>query len=151
MTAQNNKAVLVSVFAETAKGNGRPFVEALADDVRWTIIGSTDWSKTYVGKAAVIDDLLRPLGRQLGGPSIIEAQRFVAEGDYVVVQGTGHNVTASGKKYENSYCWVIRMQDGKMSELTEYADTQLIAAALGPPPSRPGKLERQARAFGEGQ
>jgi ketosteroid isomerase-like protein len=134
MTRESNKAILASVFAETAVGNGRPFVEALADDVRWTIIGSTDWSKTYVGKASVINDLLRPLGRQLGGPSIIKAQRFIAEGDYVVVQASGHNVTASGRKYENSYCWVIRMQDGKMRELAEYADTQLIAAVLGPPP-----------------
>ena len=133
MTSQDNKAVLVAVFAETAKGNGRPFLDALADDVQWTIIGTTAWSRTYVGKSSVISDLLRPLGRQLGGPSIIAATNFVAEGDVVVVQGTGHNQTTSGKRYENSYCWVIRMRDGKMSELTEYADTQLIASALSAP------------------
>jgi ketosteroid isomerase-like protein len=50
-----------------------------------------------------------------------------------VVQATGHNTTIAGKPYENQYCWVIRMQDGKMSELTEYADTQLIASALQDP------------------
>ncbi len=133
MTPQQNKAILVGIFAETAKGNGRPFVEALADDVRWTIIGSTAWSKTYVGKASVVDDLLRPLGSQLGGANIVEAHHFIAEGDDVVVQATGHNVTASGKSYENAYCWVIRMRDGKMSELTEYADTQLIASVLEKP------------------
>jgi uncharacterized protein len=133
MTSQDNKATLIAVFAETAKGNGRPFLEALADDVRWTIIGTTAWSRTYVGKSSVISNLLRPLGRQLGGPSIIKATNFVAEGDFVVVQGTGHNQTASGTRYENSYCWVIRMRDGKMCELTEYADTQLIASALSAP------------------
>ncbi len=133
MIHQDNKTILAAIFAETARGNGRPFVEALADDVRWTIIGSTPWSRTYVGKPSVINELLRPLGRQLGGASIIKANHFIAEGDEVVVQGTGHNTTVSGKKYENSYCWVIRMRDGKMSELTEYADTQLIASALEDP------------------
>jgi ketosteroid isomerase-like protein len=133
MTPQDNKATLAAVFAETAKGNGRPFLDALADDVQWTIIGSTAWSRTYVGKSSVINDLLRPLGRQLGGPSVIKATCLIAEGNHVVVQGTGHNQTASGKKYENTYCWVIRMRDGKMSELTEYADTQLMASALNAP------------------
>ena len=120
MNTQDNKALLAAIFAETASGNGRPFVDALAEDVRWTIIGSTPWSRTYAGKASVINDLLRPLGRQFGGRNVIRAQRFIAEGDYVVVQATGHNVTTSGKPYENQYCWVIRMQDGKMAELVEY-------------------------------
>lgn len=133
MTLQENKAILASVFAETAKGNGRAFIETLADDVRWTIIGSTPWSKTYAGKASVINDLLRPLGRQLGGASIIKAHNLIAEGDQVVVQATGHNTTVTGRRYENTYCWVIRMGEGKIRELAEYADTQLIVSALEDP------------------
>jgi ketosteroid isomerase-like protein len=138
MHAERNKAILAAVFAETAKGNGHPFVEALSEDVRWTIIGSTAWSRTYDGKRSVMNDLLRPLGRQLGGASVIRATHFIAEGDEVVVQATGHNTTASGAKYENSYCWVIRMLDGKMIELTEYTDTQLIASVLKDPDASRG-------------
>jgi hypothetical protein len=41
MDTQENKTLLSMVFAETAKGNGRPFLDALADDVCWTILGST--------------------------------------------------------------------------------------------------------------
>jgi uncharacterized protein len=133
MNAQQNKAAVAAIFSETAKGNGRPFVDALAEDVRWTIIGSTPWSRTYVGRSSVINDLLRPLGKQLGGPSIIRAHQLIAEGDHVVVQATGHNSTVSGRPYENRYCWVIRMQNGKMIELVEYADTQLIASVLQDP------------------
>jgi uncharacterized protein len=138
MNTQENKAAIAAIFAETAKGNGRPFVDALAEDVRWTIIGSTAWSRTYVGRPSVINDLLRPLGRQLGGASIIRAHHILADEDCVVVQATGHNTTISGKPYENRYCWVIRMREGKMSELTEYADTQLIASALQDPRSPVG-------------
>ena len=44
---------LEHAFAETAKGNGRPFIDMLADDVEWEIIGSTDWSRTFHGKPSV--------------------------------------------------------------------------------------------------
>jgi uncharacterized protein len=138
-----NKALLQGIFAETAKGNGRPFVDALADDVRWTIIGQTAWSRTYEGKRAVLGELLGPLREQLGGRNVVSAQRFVAEGDVVVVEGRNHSVTGSGRDYPNRYCWVLVMGNGKITEITEYTDTQLIAEVLAPPaaastPHRPG-------------
>lgn len=131
--ASSNKTLLQSVFAETAKGNGRPFVDLLSDDVRWTIIGTTAWSRTYAGKRAVVKELLAPLNAQLGGSNVITATRFIAEDDLVVVEGAGHNRTASGKPYANSYCWVFRFHDDRVIELTEYTDTALIDSALEAP------------------
>ena len=136
MTAAQNKQLLQKVFAETAKGNGRPFVQALADDVSWTIIGSTAWSKTYRGKQAVISELLAPLNAQLANGNRITAHRFIAEDDCVVVEARGHNATKAGDPYHNSYCWVFRLVDGQVVELTEYADTALINAVLQPPTPR---------------
>jgi ketosteroid isomerase-like protein len=130
-----NKALLQGIFAETAKGNGRPFVDALADDVRWTIIGQTAWSRTYQGKRAVLDELLRPLAEQLGGRNVVSAERFVADNDVVVVEGRNHSVTRSGRDYPNRYCWVFVIHHGKIAEVTEYTDTQLIAEVLAPPPA----------------
>ncbi|HEY0454553.1 nuclear transport factor 2 family protein [Actinophytocola sp.] len=133
MGAAENKTLMRHLFTEVAKGNSRPFVDALADDVRWTIIGSTAWSGTYSGKEAVLADLLRPVNGQLMGRNIIAANRFVAEDDLVVVEAQGRNTTKAGVRYHNAYCWVCRLTDGKLVELTEYADTQLIASALRAP------------------
>jgi len=41
--------------------------------------------------------------------------------------------TRSGKPYDNHYCYVCRLADGKLRELTEYMDTELAASALGAP------------------
>ncbi|TAM45625.1 MAG: nuclear transport factor 2 family protein [Burkholderiaceae bacterium] len=133
MGTTENKSLPQHVFAETAKGNGRPFVEALAEDVSWTIIGSTPWSKTYRGKPAVLRELLGPLNAQLAGKNTITAHRFIAEGDQVVVEGRGHNTTNAGKQYNNRYCWVFRIAQGRVVELIEYTDTSLIESALLPP------------------
>lgn len=133
MTSAQNKSLLHHVFAETAKGNGRPFVKASADDVSWTIIGSTPWSKTYRGKPAVLAELLGPLSAQLAGRNTITAHSFIAEGDRVVVEGRGHNTTKAGKRYDNTYCWVFRLSHGRVVELIEYTDTSLIESALSAP------------------
>lgn len=106
MDTPHYKALISHAFDEFAKGNGWPFVALMSDDVSWHIIGSTPWSKTYRGKAAVLGELLAPLRQQLEGPNIIVASRLIAEGDLVVVEASGHNQTRSGEPYRNSYCWV---------------------------------------------
>lgn len=47
MSAAENKKIMQNVFSELANGNGQLFIDTLADDVSWTIAGSTKWSKTF--------------------------------------------------------------------------------------------------------
>ena len=129
----SNKALLQHAFEETAKGKGRPFVEALADDVPWTIIGTTAWSGIYEGKRAVVAELLAPLAEPFTGENIVSAERFIAEGDVVVIEGRNHSMTKAGRSYPNRYCWVFVMRNGEVAEITDYTDTQLIAEVLTNP------------------
>jgi hypothetical protein len=122
--------VLEHAFRETAKGNGRPFVDVLADDVEWSIIGSTEWSETFRGKSSVMADLLRPLVEQLDGPNTVEATRFIAEGNLVAVEGRNLSVTKRGAAYPNRYCWIFEMRDGKAARIIEYCDTALVVSVL---------------------
>jgi len=41
MGAPENKQLMQDVFTELSKGNSKPFLESLADDVQWTIVGTT--------------------------------------------------------------------------------------------------------------
>ena len=132
-SSADNQRLLEHAFLETAQGRGRAFLDALADDVAWTIIGSTPWSKTYRGKQSVVKDLLQPLNAQFDAANTIIAHQFIAQDDQVVVQARGKNRTLEGKAYENTYCWVFRFAQGKVIELIEYADTDLMNSALNPP------------------
>lgn len=132
MSTSENKQLLQNIFSEISHGDARPFIEGLADDVRWTLIGSTNWSRTFEGKRAILTDLLMPLGAKLANPIQLTAYRFIAEDDFVVVQARGtNNTTKDGKPYNNTYCFVFRLADGKIQEVTEYADTELVTSALG--------------------
>jgi uncharacterized protein len=121
-------------FEHLAQGNGRPFADLMADDFRWTITGKTAWSRTYDGKQAVIEHLLQPLFAQFADRYRNTAQRFIAEGEWVVIQCRGNVTTKRGQRYDNEYCYVCRLSGGKLHELIEYGDTGLISQVLDPPP-----------------
>ncbi len=130
MSTIENKQLMQHIFSELAKGNGKPFVESLADDFCWTVTGTTEWSKTYQGKQAVLTELLQPLFSQFENQYTNTAQRFIAEDDYVVVECRGNVTTKAGLPYNNAYCWVCRIAGGRLQELTEYCDTALVTAVL---------------------
>jgi len=131
--AVENKEMMQEVFAELAKGNGRPFMDMLGDDIRWTVMGTGPWSRTYEGKRAVVDELMRPLFSQFADTYRNRASRIIADDDHVVVECGGEVTTKSGKPYNQRYCYVCRLAGGKVRELTEYLDTELVSAALETP------------------
>jgi uncharacterized protein len=131
MTTLENKQLLQHIFAELAQGNSRPLVESMSDDFCWTVTGSNQWSGTYRGKQAVLDELLAQLRSRIEGRIKTVAHRFIAEGDFVVVEARGNNTTKAGLPYNNAYCFVVRLAEGKLREITEYMDTELVTSALG--------------------
>jgi ketosteroid isomerase-like protein len=133
MSAIQNKQIVQSICAEMEKGNNQPFLDALADEVRWTITGATAWSKTYDGKKSVLADLLGPLRAQFANQYSATASRVIAEDDLVVVERRGSVNTKAGKAYNNEYCFIYRMASGKILEITEYLDTALVNSVLLPP------------------
>jgi uncharacterized protein len=131
MSAAENKQLMQNIFSRLANGDSKPLVDAMADDFCWTVTGSTKWSGAYRGKHAVLAELLRPLSLQFADQYTNTAHRFIAEDDYVVVECRGRVTTREGAPYNNTYCFVCRIADGKLRELTEYLDTELVTAALG--------------------
>jgi len=133
MGAIENKQLMQQIFAELAQGNSKPFVESMADNFCWTVTGNTKWSKTYEGKEAVITDLFGELRSRIAGQIITTAHRLIAEDDLVVVEARGHNTTKKGLPYCNQYCFIFRLAEGKLQELTEYLDTELVTTVLDAP------------------
>ena len=131
MSAAENKELIRSMFAELSKGNGQAFLDAMADNIRLTIIGSTKFSATFNGKQELVNKLLTPLSSQLEGGLTITPDNFIAEGDYVAMQARGNSRTKSGGTYNNTYCQVFRIANGKVQEVTEYLDTELVTKAFG--------------------
>ncbi|MNT45879.1 hypothetical protein D3C72_1824870 [compost metagenome] len=63
---------------------------------------------------------------------------IIAEGDRVVVLFSGDVPTKAGKRYNNRYCYVYRLEGGQVKTLTEYFDTALVERALDAPTAHAG-------------
>jgi uncharacterized protein len=133
MGTAENRQLLLDIFTATAQGDSRPLVDAMADDFRWVISGNGRWSRRYDGKQAVLTELFPALRARIEGRIKMIPQRILADGDHVVVEARGDNITKAGARYDNSYCFVFRLANGKLAEVTEYMDTELVTAALGAP------------------
>jgi ketosteroid isomerase-like protein len=84
----------------------------MADDFQWTWMGTISWSKTFKRKEAVVGELLAAVKSRLAQPFRVVADRFIAEGEYVVVESRGQNAIPDGRTYNNKYCWVCRIAEG---------------------------------------
>ena len=126
MTTEENKRLMQRVFDELSRGNSAALIEVLADDVEWHVTGTTKFSGTYRGKGTLMNELVVPLFSQLADQFVMTADRVMADDNYVVVEARGKATTKAGRPYNNKYCWVFRMEDGMVKQVTEYMDTQLV-------------------------
>lgn len=131
MGIAKNKSVVIDFYEAGARGDMDACFSLLSDDIVWTNTGSTKFSGTYSGKQVLLEQLLGPLFGQLKAGIASEIERLTAEGDIVVAQTSGIAETLEGAPYNNSYCQIIRVSDGKIVEVKEYFDTALTDAVFG--------------------
>jgi ketosteroid isomerase-like protein len=131
MGADENRQLITEAFAAWAEGDSRPFFRLVADDVSWTVIGTTSISGTFASKAAFVEGATGPLTRRLAEPIRANVERILVDGDHVVVQWRGRSASHTGVPYHQTYCWVLRLQDGRVVEAVAYLDTELVSAMFG--------------------
>jgi ketosteroid isomerase-like protein len=133
MSTHDNKALLQRIYADLAEGSSRSFVEAMADNFRWVIAGSSRWPPSFDATPGVMPPLCGARRATIADRVRTSATRFIADGDQVVVEARGNNVTRAGVPYRNSYCMIYTVRDGKLVEMVEYMDTDLALKVLGDP------------------
>ncbi len=131
MSAEQNKRIVTQFFESSNRGDMETSMALIADDIVWKEIGTTVFSGTYHGMEELQEKLLGPLFGQLKQGIRMEIHRLIAEQDHVVALTSGVAETLEGRPYNNSYCWIIKLRDGKFVEVTEYMDTELVTSVFG--------------------
>jgi len=126
MSIVENKKLIQDAFTAWANGDGMAFFNLLTDTATWTVMGSCPISGTYVGRQRLVEDALTPLREKLAGHPTPRVINIIAEGDTIVIQWTGQGTTKTGQPYNNSYCYVVQMENGKITRGTSYLDTDLV-------------------------
>ncbi|GAB1264313.1 nuclear transport factor 2 family protein [Aurantivibrio infirmus] len=131
-----NKQLMTRIFERVGQGDGSLFSEHLADNVEMTITGQYSWSQTFKGKESVLNDLYAYVASVTELPRKTIALNIIAEGEYVVVEAKGQMTSKKGIPYNNDYCLIFRLQEGKIIEYKEYQDSTLCERVLGAYPNK---------------
>jgi hypothetical protein len=134
MNAVDNKKLMQEIFAAVARGERGAYVDRLADDVIMTVTGQYSWSRTFRGKESVMRDLYGYVASRVNEGRRTIPIRVLADEDWVVVEAVGEMTTREGVRYDNQYCLLYRLRDGKIVEIREYNDSILCERVLGPYP-----------------
>ena len=131
MSTEQNKDLVRRAMAALGRGDMEGYLADAADDFAFTLTGTTPFSGTLHGKQAVLDMLRTGLQPNLASAGIeMTIENLIAEGEYVVEQARGQARTAAEKDYNNTYCRVWHIVDGKVQSLVEYLDTELVRSAF---------------------
>ena len=125
--AQRNKQLVLDAYS------GRPsaLLAALAIEVEYTLMGSTHrFARTFHGRDDVVQNLFAEVGAVLASGRMIPINAL-AEGDQVVVEFEGQGRTKDGRDYNNRYCSVFRVVNGRITHIREYLDTDLTRSVFG--------------------
>ena len=131
MGIAESKQIVLDFYAAGSHGDMDSCFAMLADDIARTNIGNANYSGTYSGKQALLEQLLGPVFGQLKAGIASEIEGLTAEGDVVVAQTAGTAETHDGTPYNTTYCQVIRIRDGRIADVKEYFDTALVDAVSG--------------------
>jgi len=120
----SNKRVVAEYIAALGRNDVPALMEMYTDDMCLRVPGSTCTSGVY-DKAQ-----LRELGARVpeffpGGLAFV-IHGMVAENDLVAVEAESTGVHVSGKPYNNRYHFLIRLRGGRISEVREYLDTEMV-------------------------
>ena len=132
--AAANKQLVQQVYADSADRSGTTFADHLADDASWIVTGQYSWSHEFRGREAIQNGLMGHFRSLFAVRPRTVAFNFIAEYDYVVVEARGDNVTKAGLRYDNQYCMVWRVENGRIKQIKEYCDSALVERVLGPFP-----------------
>jgi uncharacterized protein len=120
-----NRETIRRAFDAWQQGSA-PITEVFAPHMVWRIEGHSLASREYGNRQAFIDEVLTPFGARFARgeafrPSSVRS--IIADGDTVIVIWDGRGVANDGKTYENSYAWIMRLEEGQVVDGTAFYDT----------------------------
>jgi len=128
--SEQNKAVVLKFIEAMGASDGATAATCLAPDAFTRAMGFSKVAgvrhhDTIIGTIEAFKKLL-PTGLRP------EIRSVTAAEDRVVVEFVGHATTCEGKPYNNEYCMVFTLADGRIKQVHEYFCTLLAEDVLLP-------------------
>ena len=126
---QQSREVVQRCIDALNSGNAEGFLGCFSPDLEFDMPGTTPVSGKTKGLAA-FTEVVTNVAKYLDVLITIKVFNFIAAGEWVVTEANGHGVTKKGKDYNNRYCHLWQVRNGKIVKFVEYNDTDLVNRVL---------------------
>ena len=133
VTAANaNEQLVLDFFEVLSSGDLEKLREFYHDKSTWEPkVKNIAGAGKHVGMD-IIDKFLAPVRGMFepGDPKVHVHNMFSRDG-WVCVESNSTGKTMDGKTYDNDYCWVFEISNGKIDAMREYMDSHYTAKLFG--------------------
>jgi len=126
MTADQKKELVTKTWLALGRGDIEAAFANMDHNVSWLVPGNMTTSGVKKGKDEILK-FMSGVGAVFPEGMKIEIRRTYCDGDTVIVELTNRGKVSNGKQYENEYCFVFELENGKVRRIREYVDTQKFA------------------------
>lgn len=122
---ETNREIIRQAFEAWRQGTS-PITGVFAPGMVWRIEGHSAAAREYRGTQQFVDEVLAPFGARFarGEPfRPVTIRGVYADGDTVVVIWDGRGIANDGRPYENSYAWIMKLDNGKVVDGTAFFDS----------------------------
>ena len=134
MSTTENRRLVERWYQALAEGDFETIFDMHHDDVVYNMVGNTPVSGRIYGKEACCKGMITDKLLQKLVPDQIQFAKqwtiVAAEGDRVVGLMKGGGPTNDGKQYDQTYCEIFTIRDGKIAEMHNFFDTVLVQECL---------------------
>ena len=115
-----------SLFANLENGRPEAFFQHVAQDVKWTVMGTHPLAGTYHTKDDFLAHTFARLDKLLKEGVVLRVTNFLVDGDTAAVELESLSTALNGKRFDNRYCWIARFSNGTIVEVRAYLDSALV-------------------------
>jgi hypothetical protein len=129
MSIEKNVHAVKDFFAAIGSRDKQALLAVSDENIEWIVPGE-GWplAGTYRGHAGLTDALRK--ANETIEMSYPKPPEFVAQGDRVLAIGSATGrIKATNKNFVDNWVFDITVQDGKLTRIQEYVDTQALAKA----------------------
>ena len=122
---ETNREIIRQAFEAWRQGTG-PITDVFAPGMVWRIEGHSAAAREYRGTQQFVDEVLAPFGARFAGGEPfrpVTIRGVYADGDTVIVIWDGRGIANDGRPYENSYAWIMKLDNGKVVDGTAFFDS----------------------------
>jgi len=122
-----DEAYVAELFEKLGNGRSQLFFEKVAENVKWTVMGSHPLAGIYESKKDFLASTFQRLNRILKEGVVLKVKSLLVKDWTAVVEMESVSTALNGKPFDNSYCWIVSFdKSGTITEVRAYVDSALV-------------------------